>query len=232
MSDCGTTPTNKRGRARTPALRLDGRVAVAELILKYVEALVWPVVTLVLAWACRHHLKRAFARMTRLETPAGAIDFAEEARRTYDETREQTSSSPPGESGRPSRPLPSQDGNSVRPHLRARSTQYEALDQALDLVGSSPDSAVMLAWRAVEVAYRDLLGGTRSVQEAARQLEARGLPHSVAETMVRLARLRARVSHGDHTVFPDAAFDFVASCEVVLDHLEVIGRPSVELSEH
>lgn len=174
----------------------------------------------------------AFARTTRLETPAGAIDFAEEARRTYDETREQTSSSPPGESGRSSRPLPSQAGTAVRPHLRARSTQYEALDQALDLVGSSPDSAVMLAWRAVEVAYRDLLGGTRSVQEAARQLEARGLPHSVAETMVRLARLRARVSHGDHTVFPDAAFDFVASCEVVLDHLEVVGRPSVERSEH
>ncbi|KUN61413.1 hypothetical protein AQJ46_36825 [Streptomyces canus] len=90
---------------------------------------------------------------------------------------------------------------------------------------------MMLAWRAVEVAYRDLLGGTRSVQEAARQLEGRGLPHSVAETMVRLARLRARVSHGDHTVFPDAAFDFVASCEVVLDQLEVIGWPNVELSE-
>ncbi|MFE7937529.1 hypothetical protein ACFU46_09210 [Streptomyces griseoincarnatus] len=214
-------------------LRLDGHVAVAELILKYVEALVWPVVTLVLAWAGRQHLKRAFARMTRLETPAGAIEFAEEARRTYDESREQTSSSPPEEAGRPPRPgaLPSQTGPVVRPHLRARSAQYEALDQALDLVGSSPDSAVMLAWRAVEVAYRDLLGGTRSVQEAARQLEGRGLPHSVAETMIRLARLRARVSHGDHTVFPDAAFDFVASCEVVLAQLEVLGRPDVELSE-
>ncbi|MFJ9295264.1 hypothetical protein [Streptomyces asoensis] len=206
-------------------------MAVAELVLKYVEALVWPVVTLVLAWACRHHLKRAFDRMTRLETPAGAIDFAEEARRTYDDTREQASSSPPRVPGQPSRPLPSQSGNVVRTHLRARSTQYEALDQALDLVGHSPDSAVMLAWRAVEVAYRDLLGGTRSVQEAARQLEGRGLPHSVAETMVRLARLRARVSHGDHTVFPDAAFDFVASCEVVLDHLAVVSQFGAEVSE-
>ncbi|MFE0348638.1 hypothetical protein [Streptomyces griseoluteus] len=206
-------------------------MAVAELVLKYVEALVWPVVTLVLAWACRHHLKRAFARMTRLETPAGAIDFAEEARRTYDDTREQASSSLPREPGQLSRPLPSQAGNGARPHLRARSTQYEALDQALDLVGSSPDSAVMLAWRAVEVAYRDVLGGTRSVQEAARQLEGRGLPRSVAETMVRLARLRARVSHGDHTVFPDAAFDFVASCEVVLDHLAVVSQFGAELSE-
>ncbi|MFD8257720.1 hypothetical protein ACFV19_01980 [Streptomyces griseoluteus] len=206
-------------------------MAVAELVLKYVEALVWPMVTLVLAWACRHHLKRAFARMTRLETPAGAIDFAEEARRTYDDTREQASSSLPREPGQLSRPLPSQAANGARPHLRARSTQYEALDQALDLVGSSPDSAVMLAWRAVEVAYRDVLGGTRSVQEAARQLEGRGLPRSVAETMVRLARLRARVSHGDHTVFPDAAFDFVASCEVVLDHLAVVSQFGAELSE-
>jgi hypothetical protein len=32
-----------------PHLRLDGHVAVAELVLKYVEALAWPVVTLVLA---------------------------------------------------------------------------------------------------------------------------------------------------------------------------------------
>ncbi|MFI1973698.1 hypothetical protein [Streptomyces wedmorensis] len=164
--------------------------------------------------------------MTRLETPAGAIEFAEEARRTYDETRERTSSvPPPDEQGQQPEPhsLPAQGGHAVRPHFRARSAQSDALEQALELVGSSPDSAVMLAWRAVEVAYRDLLGGTRSVQEAARQLEARGLSPSVAETMVRLARLRARVSHGDHTVFPDAAFDFVASCEVVLVELEAIG---------
>ncbi|MGY1434998.1 hypothetical protein [Streptomyces reniochalinae] len=53
---------------------------VADLVLRYVEAVVWPVVTLVVAWCLRDYLREAFARMTRIETPAGAIEFEAEAR--------------------------------------------------------------------------------------------------------------------------------------------------------
>lgn len=40
----------------------------------------WPVVTLALVWCLRVQLRSAFSRMTRVETPAGAIEFAAEAR--------------------------------------------------------------------------------------------------------------------------------------------------------
>ncbi|GHH19684.1 hypothetical protein [Streptomyces rubradiris] len=53
---------------------------IAELVLEYVQALVWPLITLTLVYVLRAHLREAFARMTRVETPAGAIEFAVEAR--------------------------------------------------------------------------------------------------------------------------------------------------------
>ncbi|UNZ19944.1 hypothetical protein [Streptomyces sp. 891-h] len=53
---------------------------VAELVLRYVEAVIWPLVTLTVAWYLRSYLREAFARMTRIETPAGAIEFEAEAR--------------------------------------------------------------------------------------------------------------------------------------------------------
>ncbi|GAA2095173.1 hypothetical protein GCM10009801_63750 [Streptomyces albiaxialis] len=59
---------------------------VAELVLKYVEALAWPVTVGILAWCLRAHLREAFGRMTRIETPAGALEFEASARSLRDET--------------------------------------------------------------------------------------------------------------------------------------------------
>lgn len=64
-----------------------GAVEVAELVLKYVRVLVWPVVTLILVWSLRAQLRAALARMTRVETPAGAIEFATEAREVLNEAQ-------------------------------------------------------------------------------------------------------------------------------------------------
>lgn len=209
------------------------RVDVAELVLKYVEALVWPSVVLVLAWSFRRHLKRAFGRMTRLETPAGAIEFAEEAARMYEEVGgadvvRVAGDVPVGGYGQPVT-LPAGG------HTRERE---EAINQALELVATSPDSAVMIAWRAVETALRKATARLPEGPEyprvynsdsAIQALRRAGwLPPHIAETMQRMSRLRARVTHADHTVLPDAAFDFVASCELVLARLETISdlRPA------
>ncbi|MGA5577975.1 hypothetical protein ACPCK9_24505 [Streptomyces koyangensis] len=54
-------------------------MAIAELVLKYLDALVWPVVTLVLVWMLRAQIRQAFQRLTRLETPAGTLEFEFEA---------------------------------------------------------------------------------------------------------------------------------------------------------
>ncbi|WP_405390595.1 hypothetical protein OG596_23710 [Streptomyces sp. NBC_01102] len=63
---------------------------IAELVLKYVEALVWPLVTVALAWGLRAHIKEAIGRLTRLETPAGSLEFAQQARELLDEAQRLT----------------------------------------------------------------------------------------------------------------------------------------------
>ncbi|MFF3520851.1 hypothetical protein ACFYYQ_09080 [Streptomyces albidoflavus] len=60
-------------------------MAIAELVLKYLDTLVWPVVTVVLVWMLRAQIRQAFGRLTRLETPAGTLEFEAEARAVRDE---------------------------------------------------------------------------------------------------------------------------------------------------
>lgn len=52
---------------------------IAELVLKYLQALAWPGVVLTLAVIFRHQLADVFKRVTRLETVAGSLEFAEQA---------------------------------------------------------------------------------------------------------------------------------------------------------
>ncbi|MDI6407423.1 hypothetical protein QLX52_00970 [Streptomyces albus] len=73
---------------------------VAELVLKYVEVVIWPVVALAVAWGLRGYLREAFARMTRIETPAGAIEFEAEARHLRERAEELTRSPSSGLPGR------------------------------------------------------------------------------------------------------------------------------------
>ncbi|MFD7500645.1 hypothetical protein [Streptomyces sp. NPDC059850] len=68
---------------------------IAELVLKYIEALVWPAVTVGLVWGLRSHLREAFARMSRLETPAGAIEFETQARDVLNQAEAATIAPPP-----------------------------------------------------------------------------------------------------------------------------------------
>ncbi|MBF4135605.1 MULTISPECIES: hypothetical protein [Streptomyces] len=60
-------------------------MAIAELVLKYLDTLVWPVVTVVLVWMLRAQIRQAFGRLTRLETPAGTLEFEAEARAVREE---------------------------------------------------------------------------------------------------------------------------------------------------
>ncbi|MGI5351680.1 hypothetical protein ACQEU8_26385 [Streptomyces sp. CA-250714] len=77
---------------------------VAELVLKYVEAVIWPLVTLTVAWYLRAYLREAFARMTRIETPAGAIEFEAEARQLRERAEELADAPPAVPYGRDTQP--------------------------------------------------------------------------------------------------------------------------------
>ncbi len=50
------------------------------MVLKYLRALAWPAVTFAAIWTLRAQLRAAVARMTRVETLAGSIEFAAEVR--------------------------------------------------------------------------------------------------------------------------------------------------------
>lgn len=80
------------------------QVEIAELVLKYIEALVWPAVTVGLVWGLRSHIRDAFARMSRLETPAGAIEFETQARDVLNQAEAATMATPPAAPATPPYP--------------------------------------------------------------------------------------------------------------------------------
>lgn len=71
-------------------LRHDEHVEIAELVLKFVQALVWPAATVTLVLGLRAPISKAIGRLSRLETMAGTAEFAEEARDVRDEAEEIT----------------------------------------------------------------------------------------------------------------------------------------------
>ncbi|MEW2351461.1 hypothetical protein AB0904_27810 [Streptomyces sp. NPDC006684] len=78
------------------------RMKVAELILKYVQALTWPFVVAALAWHWRRQLASAIGRLSRIETPAGSVEFAQgvlAAREAADEVAEESAAQPVPETG-------------------------------------------------------------------------------------------------------------------------------------
>lgn len=77
-----TEPARTRLHTAVTAVltRHHGHVRIAELVLKYVQALAWPAVTLTVLWSLRAHMRAALDRVTRVETPVGAIEFAAAAR--------------------------------------------------------------------------------------------------------------------------------------------------------
>ncbi|MFF2009157.1 hypothetical protein ACFVWY_08800 [Streptomyces sp. NPDC058195] len=61
---------------------------IAKLVLEYVKVLAWPLTALGLVWALRTQIKDAFGRLTRVETPAGTAEFAQDVRDVRDEAEE------------------------------------------------------------------------------------------------------------------------------------------------
>lgn len=187
-------------------------VEVAELVLKYAQALIWPLVTVVLAWTLRNHIP--LGRMTRLETPAGSIEFATDAREIRSEAEElaaDTKDEAPTE------------GDTAED----RTSQFGVFQEAWNMADVSPIGALVTAWLLLEslskaeLAKRDALPEPRG---ASRLL----LPNQIIEALDRLGlsprgvsvfhdlrQLRNRAMHGDVTVTPVAARDYVESARSV-----------------
>ncbi|MGW9385393.1 hypothetical protein [Streptomyces globisporus] len=144
---------------------------IAELVLKYVDTLVWPLATVALVWGLRQPIKRAIARLSRLETPAGTMEFTEEVRGVRDDAEELAESAhenvqtadgltasderrspevdspavPEPRSSGERREDPTLPGPQGRRVMRLRNFQ-----QAMEAVDVSPVGAVITAWAALE----------------------------------------------------------------------------------
>ncbi|WP_329254307.1 hypothetical protein OG223_28135 [Streptomyces sp. NBC_01478] len=189
---------------------------IAELVLKFIQALAWPLVTTILAWLFRRQLQQMFSRVTRLETPAGAMDFAAEARAVHEEAAEIET--------------PGLDGDTSEEAPERRDRHRSVMDEALEVLDTSPNAAVVLGWRQVEATYRRVLSGNYDLRDAPfipvgraiQQLSELGLPSSSSSLIIRLSSMRNRVAHGDASVTAEAALDYLESCELVSRQLETL----------
>ncbi|MFE1731682.1 hypothetical protein ACFW6X_16195 [Streptomyces bacillaris] len=217
---------------------------IAELVLKYIEALVWPLVTLTLVWGLRSHIGRAFGRMTRLETPAGAIEFETDAREVRDEAEELATATERSQR----EPQPGVEEPSTREEVvtgeEMRRTPswpsgYEDFREARRMIEASPVGAVVTASNALERIAADALrrhpdaegyrplssrsGRLPTMGDLVRGLAHVGLSDSAVRLFERLNMLRNEAVHG-RTVTPSAAFDFVDSCLLLARQLDEFSR--------
>ncbi len=154
-------------------------MAIAELVLKYLDTLVWPVVTVVLVWMLRAQIRQAFGRLTRLETPAGTLEFEAEARAVRDEADDLRAPvvEGPADEGVPL-PDPGEvpDGGSrgggadarAQPSDLPSSGSRRRRDHLLDMAEHAPLQAMTEAWGSLVWSGLDVLRGYGPAPEGAR----------------------------------------------------------------
>ena len=222
-----------------------GQVEIAELVLKYVEALVWPAVTVGLVWGLRSHIREAFARMTRLETPAGAIEFETQAREVLSQAEEAAIATPPGSLAQgipqprpqPWSPHPAPAGARAPAPERVEEGGPSARDEAPPSPApQGPPVPPGGPWApppyaqpaAVEAPHwREQLGEARTMVDASPVgavvtawnallgVVHDGLPPDTAALVERLRTLRNRAVHQADIVTPTSARSFIQGCQSV-----------------
>ncbi|MFF5001583.1 hypothetical protein ACFY3G_02035 [Streptomyces phaeochromogenes] len=185
---------------------------VAELVLKYVEALAWPIVVVSVVWGLRDHIQGAFTRMTRLETPAGTIEFATAAREVRSDAEELGAASDGGESA-------------DEPEEEAV-PRFGAFQEAWDVADASPIGALVSAWLLLESISSQAIDerggppaewGSRppTIPRVIEALAKFGLSARAVSVFHDLRQLRNQAIHGKDVVTPQAAKDFVESARYV-----------------
>ncbi|MEV4040867.1 hypothetical protein [Streptomyces umbrinus] len=205
--------------------RHDDAVKVAELVLKYVQTLVWPMTVVILAWHFRAHLRRIMERMTRLETPAATMEFAADVRIVQAQAEEvEASLEEPTDAARVEIYTTPADAE-VRDRATPRVSVYPAtLEMALTAVARGRHRAgVDFAWRAVEREFFELTGQlpTISVVAAQGELQHRGFTPEVVRLYGSLRRLNGKLRHQEAPITENAALNYITSVETVVSALRL-----------
>lgn len=212
---------------------------IAKLVLEYIKVLVWPLVTIALVWALRSRIQEAMRRITRVDTVAGAIEFAEDAREVREQTEELAdvrrvlspeSPAEPGQTEGDGAPEQEADVNLPLPRsvLSDGSTFPKALGPftlPMHTAFHAPSIAVVEAWRTLgnailrsgrsaEVLNDDWFDHHKDhkvLKMVLHHLHPLGLSNAALESFERLRLLRFQAKTGA-PVSQAAAEDFIMSC--------------------
>lgn len=236
--------------ATTPQRWTITRVEWAELILQYLQVLVWPAMVVVALVMFRRPLSAKIADLKDATTPVGSASFfdqrakdvGEAASRLEADTLIPNRASAPleGATGRPAQEV-EPAGLGAAPEIAAVIAAVENLsarrdfETARDLVAASPRAAVLLAYadleRVVRAAYV-----VKHLQPAPSYPLPRLLQSSeffesfihsdpqFLEIARALSDLRNRVAHGSADVSPDGALDYIGGCESLASTIEFKAR--------
>ncbi|MFI0780626.1 hypothetical protein [Streptomyces sp. NPDC021212] len=227
---------------------------IAELVLKYIETLVWPAVTVGLVWGLRGHIREAFTRMTRLETPAGAIEFETQAREVLSLAEEVVIADAPVPFAQgvptprpqpwPPYPAPAGEPAPERAEEDLAPPAGEEAPPPQAPQGPAPQPAG--AWSPPSYAqpapteapyWREQLSEARTMADASPvgavvtawnallSMMHDGLPPDMVDVVNRLRTLRNQAVHQAHTVTPTAARSFIESCHHVALLVGTTRRP-------
>ncbi|MFE2687030.1 hypothetical protein [Streptomyces mirabilis] len=177
---------------------------VAKLVLEYAKVFIWPVFFGLLAWRFRINFANLLDRLKSAETPAGTFNFNDQATKLDEQLQEEQA----------------REGDAADP----APLTLPGLHDPRALVDISPEAAVLLAHRAMELTARHAADtvdpdpearGFRSFIQALQSLVSEGLSKSVYSMARQLHRMRAEINHEGVSVSRSAAEEFVAACEFV-----------------
>ncbi|MFF1638415.1 hypothetical protein ACFVXA_12410 [Streptomyces sp. NPDC058246] len=177
---------------------------IAKLVLEYAKVFVWPAFFGLLAWRFGINFASLIDRLKSAETPAGTFNFNDQATKLDQQLQEEQA----------------REGDVAEP----APLTLPGLHDPRALVNVSPEAAVLLAHRAMELTARHAAEAVDPEPDARRfrpftkileSLVSEGLSQNVYSIARQLQRMRAEINHEGVSVSRSAAEEFVAACEFV-----------------
>ncbi|MFH9768108.1 MULTISPECIES: hypothetical protein [Streptomyces] len=184
---------------------------IARLVLDFLKVLVWPAVFLAVAYAFREEVRGLLKRVKALSAVGVDAEFSEAVEQVSAEAEEAVTQSEPqvAEVG----PAP------------ARVAERRERDSRLSSQFIDPSVAMLDAWDQVRRTLSRMVlehsGYNRIGERVMTRLlwSERFFPHDIAQSLRELREIRNEVAHARRVPTVDAAEEYVASCERMVEWL-------------